>query len=127
MSEGYKNTLKNGKELYIPNWPVDVALVNLTMAGKYLGTDNVILISEINIPAVIVAIMGSDEPKKAAELIKHFVCQARVDGNKIDNNNIDSLFENDLSSVTEIFAHVIHAQYADFFNLGLAKEPSQEK
>ena len=121
---GYSATLKSQKEIYIPHWPVDVALENLTRAGQYLGTQAVINISELNIPAVIVAIMESKDPTQTASLIKHFICQARISGDKISESQIDSMFEGNLAEVAEIFAHVIAAQYADFFVSGLAKEPS---
>jgi len=123
---GYTATLKDGREIYIPAWPVNVSLENLTMAGKYLGTERVINISELNIAAVIYAISESAEPKEAANLVEHFVCQARIAGEKIEPNTINTMFEGDLKVVAEIFAHVIHSQYADFFASGLAKETSQE-
>lgn len=122
---GYHATLKDMKEIYIPHWPVDVALENLTRAGQHLGTDAVIRISELNIPAVIVAIMDAKDPNQTASLIKHFICQARISGSKIEPNQIDNMFEGNLAQVAEIFAHVIAAQYADFFVSGLAKELSQ--
>ncbi len=121
---GYSAHLKSQKEIYIPYWPVDVALENLTRAGQYLGTDAIIRIAEVNVPAVIVAIMDAKDPNQTASLIKHFICQARIAGQKIEPSQIDSMFEGNLAEVAEIFAHVIAAQYADFFESGLAKEPS---
>lgn len=123
----YTATIKDGRAIAIPAWPINVALENLTHAGKYLGTENVINIASLNIPAVIVAIMGSSEPEKCASIIKNFVCQARIAGNKIEPGTIDTMFDADLAVVTEIFAHVVHAQYSDFFASGLAKEPSPSK
>ena len=129
----YQATLKDGQAIAVPSWPIDVALENLTHAGKYLGTENVINIAtlrsddSLNIPAVIVAIMGSSEPKLCASIIKQFVCQARISGSKIEPGNIDNMFDNDLAIVAELFAHVIHAQYSDFFESGLAKELSPNK
>ena len=123
---GYTAKLKDGRDIYIPNWPVNVSLENLTMAGKYLGTERVINISELNVAAVIYAIAESPEPKEAANLVEHFVCQARIAGEKIDPSTINTMFEGDLKAIAEIFAHVIHSQYADFFVSGLAKENSQE-
>jgi hypothetical protein len=123
----YQATLKDGRAIAIPSWPIDVALENLTHAGKYLGTENVINIASLNIPAVIVAIMGSDEPKLCASIIKQFVCQARIAGSKIEIGTLDTMFDNDLSTVTELFAHVVHAQYHDFFESGLAKAHSPSK
>ena len=124
MSEGYNATLKNGEEIYIPPWPIDVSLENLARAGKSLGNDNVVLISKLNIPAVINGIMKSKDPEESANLIKHFVCQARISGKKITPDTLDDLFVDKLAMVAEIFAHVMHYQYNDFFELGLAKDLS---
>ena len=123
----YKANIKDGRAIFIPAWPVDVALENLTQIGKCLGMDNVINISTINIPAVIVSIMDSEDHKLTSSMIKHFICQVRIEGNKITLETINSMFEGDLYSVAELFAHVIHSQYSDFFELGLAKELSQEQ
>lgn len=127
MKEPYRKRISDGREIYIPNWPVDVALENLTQVGKLLGTENVINISELNIPAAIVAIMKCENPKLATALIKHFVCQVRIDGSKIEPETISAMFEGDLYGVVELFTHVIHSQYSEFFSLGLAKEASQDK
>ena len=127
MKELYKKTIQDGREIYIPSWPVDVALENLTQIGKLLGTENIIRISELNVPAAIVAIMKCDNPKLATAMIKHFVCQVRIAGNKITPSTINDMFEGDLHAVIELFTHVIHSQYADFFSLGLAKEVSPEQ
>jgi len=123
---GYTAKIKDGREIFIPAWPVNVALENLTMAGKYLGTTRVIDISELNVASVIFAIAESSEPKEAANLVEHFVCQARIAGEKIDPSTINTMFADDLKTVAEIFAHVVHSQYADFFVSGLAKENSPE-
>ena len=122
MAEGYSATLENGEDIYIPPWPVDVSLENLARAGKSLGNDNVVLISKLNIPAVINGIMNSKDPEETANLIKHFVCQARISGKKITPDTLDEIFTNKLAMITEVFAHVMHYQYNDFFELGLAKE-----
>ena len=127
MKESYTKTIQDGREIYIPHWPVDVALENLTQVGKLLGTENVIRISEGNVQAAIVAVMGCDNPKLAAALIKHFVCQVRIAGSKIEPNTINSMFEGDLHAIIELFTHVIVCQYADFFSLGLAKVASPEQ
>lgn len=124
--EGFSSTLKDGREIYIPYWPVDISLQNLTKAGQYLGTESVIRISEKNIPSAIVAITEATEPERTALLVKHFVCQARVDGNKITPEQVDSYFMGKLGEVLEIFTLVVHAQYYDFFKSGLVKEPSQQ-
>ena len=122
----YKANLKDGRSIFIPAWPVDVALENLSLAGKQLGTENIINISSLNIPAVIVAVMGAEDPKQSAGLIKHFLCTVRMDGEKILPETINKMFSGDLSAVAELFAHVIHSQYASFFESGLAKANSQD-
>jgi hypothetical protein len=127
MSSGYSGKLKDLREIYVPHWPVDVSLENLTKAGQYLGTESMIFISELNIPAVVVAISESKDPEGCAALIKHFVCNASLEGDKITPSSFDEIFKGKLHVVAEIFAHVVHAQYADFFEQGLAKEPSQAK
>ena len=127
MKEPYKRTLANGSEIYIPNWSVDVALENLTQAGKVLGSENIISISELNKASAIVALMNAENPKLASQLVKHFICQVRIDGNKITPETINNMFDGKLGLVLELFTHVIHSQYADFFSSGLAKEVSPEQ
>lgn len=123
----YNATIKDGREIYIPTWAVDVALENVTKAGKYLGTNHVINISSLKLPAAIVALMEAEDPKQATNLIKHFICQVRIDGNKITLETIDDMFEGNLIVVLELFTHVMYSQYNDFFEQGLAKEPSLGK
>ena len=120
----YNATLKSGKEIYIPEWDVSTSLENLTRAGKYLGTDNVINASSLNIPSAIKGLMEANDPEQASALIKHFVCQVRISGKKITPDTLDEMFSNKLAMIAEIFAHVMHYQYNDFFELGLAKEVS---
>ena len=62
----YTATLKDMREIYIPSWPVDVALENLAKAGQILGTHNVIAMSEINTTAVSVALMDTKEPQHSS-------------------------------------------------------------
>lgn len=124
MSEGYHATLKDGQEIYIPNWPAKVAFENLTQATKYLGQDNVINISTLNVPAAMLAVMGSDDPQASTKLVLHFICQARIDGEKITPADADF---HGMSLIIELFTHVMHSQYNDFFVSGLAKAPSLDK
>lgn len=126
MKEPYKRKIKDGRDIYIPNWPVDVALENLTKAGKVLGSENIINISELNQASAIVALMNANDAALASRLVKHFICQVRIDGNKIEDKTINDMFEGQLEIVLELFTHVIHSQYADFFSSGLAKVVSQE-
>lgn len=124
--EKYTATLKDGREIYVPTWPASVALQNLTSAGKYIGTTNLLAISELNIPSVILAITEAEDAQQTTALIKHFVCGARIEGQKLTEGQFDSEFEGNIYVAAELFAHVIKAQYADFFEQGLAKEISQE-
>ena len=127
MNKSYRSTIKDGREIYIPTWPVDVALQNLTRAGKLIGTNSIIQIAELNVAASIVAVMQCEDPATVSAMIKHFVCQVRIDGSKITPDTINEMFSGDLHGVVELFTHVIHSQYSDFFDLGLAKVNSQEQ
>ena len=124
MSDGYTGELTDGKAIFIPNWSVKVQYENLTQACKYLGQDNVITISALNIPAAILAVMGSEDAQASTELVLHFTKQARIDGKKIDDTLIEEL---GMYVVIELFAHVMHSQFNDFFVSGLAKAHSQNK
>lgn len=127
MKEPYKAKINDGRPIYIPNWPIDVSLENLTLAGRLLGQNNLINIASLNTAAAIVAIMSATDHKQTAALVKHFICQVRIDGSKISTETINEMFEGNLEVVLELFTHVIHSQYNDFFNLGLAKAPSLDK
>jgi len=122
---GYSGTLKDGREIYVPHWAVDVSLENLTNAAQYLGADNLLSISQNSAPAAIIAITQAKDAKATAALVQYFVCSARVDGDKITSSGFNSMFTGKIHEALEIFATVVHAQYADFFELGLAKETSQ--
>ena len=124
MKENYRATIEDGREIYIPNWSVKVQYENLSQACKYLGQENVINISALNVPAAMVALMGSEDAKASTDLILHFVQQVRINGDKI---NIDSMDELGAPVVMELFTHVMHSQYNDFFESGLAKAHSQSK
>lgn len=122
-STGYEAELKDGSTIFIPKWPCSVGLENLTKAGKYIGGNNMITIAtELSMATVILAITESEDAKQTAALIKHFVCSARLNGEKIMVNTYESLFEGNLTLSIEIFTHVVKAQYQDFFESGLAKE-----
>ena len=123
----YKKSLKDGRAIYIPNWPVDVALENLSKAGKVLGAENLVMISEGSTPNAIHALMSAEDPALATIVIKHFICQVRIDGSKITPETINDMFEGQLSVVMELFVHVIVSQFAEFFSSGLAKANSPDK
>ena len=118
---GYKSNLRDGRSIYIPNWSVKVQFENLTQVCKYLGQDNVLEISSLNIPVAMIAIMGSDDAEACTDLVMHFVQQARVEGEKVTIDSIETL---GMPIIIELFAHVIKSQYSDFFVLGLAKDHS---
>ena len=121
---GYSAELFDGREIYIPNWSVKVQFENLTKACKYLGQDNVINISSLNVPAAMIAVMGSDDPELSTKLVLWFTQQVRIDGAKITSESIDEL---GMPTVMELFAHVMFSQYNDFFVSGLAKANSPAK
>ena len=121
--EGYRGKLTDGRDVFIPRWPVDVALENLGKVGKYLGVENVIRIADPNTAAALFSMTDSDDPKNTAGIIKHFVCTVRCDGDRITPESYDSL---DIKLIPELFALVVHAQYFDFFESGLARENSPE-
>ena len=124
MAENYKGNLADGREVYIPNWSVKVQFENLTQACKYLGQQEVINISTLNVPAAMLAIMGSDDAEATSQMILHFVQQARIAGDKITLNSADEL---GMATVVELFVHVLHSQFNDFFVSGLAKAVSPNK
>ena len=125
MQEGYSAQLKDGREIYIPIWPATVQFENLTQACKHLGQDEVVNIStSVNVPAAMLAVMGSDDAEASTQLVLHFTQQARIEGKKISAGSLDDL---GMATIIELFAHVLHSQYSDFFVSGLAKDNSQPK
>jgi len=123
--KGYKDTLSNGKDIFIPSWPVDIALENLAKAGQFIGTDRLVSIANKSVPDVIIAIANSEDPTNTAGLIKHFCCSARIGGEKVSPGDFDEIFKGSLKDVAEIFSLVMHSQYHDFFESGLAEVSSQ--
>lgn len=121
MSNNYTGNLEDGRTIFIPSWSAVVQFENLTQACKYLGQDNVIQISSLNVPAAMLAVMGSEDAKATTELVMHFVQQARIEGDKITPDSMDKL---GLPVILELFVHVMHSQYNDFFVSGLAKAAS---
>lgn len=122
MSEGYKAKLKDGQEIYIATWTPSVALENLTQAGKYIGLDNLLNISKLtklSMHAVIVAISEAEDSETTLKLIQHFICTVGMDGDRITEATFDTIFEGKLPLIVEVFTHVVHSQYADFFEQGL--------
>jgi len=124
MSKGYTATLEQEQVIYIANWSPAVALGNLTQAGKYIGIDSLLAISKLDKMAThttILAIAEAEDADNTMELIQHFVCSAAMDGERITRQNFDIKFENELYLAIEIFCHVVHSQYASFFEQGLVE------
>jgi hypothetical protein len=124
MSNDYHGKLDDGREIFIPSWTVKVQYENLTQACKYLGQDNVVTISALNVAAAVLAVMGSDDAEASTQLVIHFTQQARIEGEKITPASINEL---GMFTVIELFAHVMYSQYNDFFVSGLAKARCQSK
>lgn len=124
--KGYKAPLKNGKKIFIDNWPVEIALGNLTLASRVLGPDYVRQIADLDHKATIKAIVNAQDHKGTAEFIAHCVTCVVLDGVRITPELLDTQFEGKLHEVAELFTHVIHSQYHDFFDYGLAEDNSQE-
>ena len=125
MREGYTATLTEGQDIYIPMWPANVQFENLTQVCKHIGQDQVVEIStNLNVPAAMLAVMGSGDAEASTKLMLHFVQQARIDGKKIDIISMDDL---GMAVIIELFVHVLYSQYNDFFVSGLAKVPSLQK
>lgn len=123
---GYNAKLKDGSKIRIDNWPPFIGIKNLTNCSKILGDDNVVAISKLSTHAAIAAIMNAKDSDLCAKLITHFCTCAVVDGKRIDAETFDSMFEKKMHIVIEIFTHVVHSQYNDFFVHGLVRAPSPE-
>lgn len=118
---GYKAVLEDGRDIYVPTWDATTAYTNLTNTSAIIGIDNLVAISQDNVPAAIMALATAEDANKSAQLLKHMVCEARVDGEKILPMSFDDKFKDKLYLAMEIFNHVMIAQYRDFFERGLAK------
>jgi hypothetical protein len=101
-----------------------VGFENLTKTAQYIGADSLVAISGRNIPAAILAITSAAEPRKTAELIKYYVCSARIAGEKITPDVYEERFNGNLYEAIEIFTIVAHAQYDEFFRQGLVRDSS---
>jgi|TARA_R110002020_G_scaffold191811_1_gene391770 hypothetical protein len=125
MNKGYTDALEDGRQIYIPDWSATIQFENLTQVCKILGQDNVIAIAtDKNVPAAMLAVMNAEDNKEATEIVMWCVQQARIDGEKILPSTLNSL---GMATIIEVFAHVLHSQYSDFFVSGLAKAHSQSK
>lgn len=128
FDRGTSGTLKNGSDFYIPVWPCDVALQNLATASKMLGMERLVTIAvDKDVQQLLVGIALAASPKALTSMVFHYVGACRVDGMKLESvDAITNEYDGRLEVVMEIFVEVLHAQYARFFELGLAKENSPE-
>jgi hypothetical protein len=127
MSAGYKATLEDGREIYIPIWDATTGFTNLTTTASIIGIDNLVIISQDDVATVILALATAKDANKAASLLKNAVCEVRIDGDKIMPAAFDELFKDQMYLAAELFNHVMIAQYKDFFGRGLAKVNSPAK
>lgn len=128
MVSGYSAKLSGGQNIYVADWLPSVALQNLTQAGKYIGVDNLLAISKLDkysIHTAILAVTEATDPEMIMDLIKHFVCTAAMDGDRILSTSFDETFKGNLFLIMELFSHVIKSQYSDFFALGLVEGQPQ--
>ena len=121
---GYNAELQNGSKIRIDNWPPIIGIKNLNNCSKILGDANVLAISKKDLHATTVAIMNAENPDLVSKLVTHFCTCVVLDGKRIAADTFDQDFEGKLNVVVELFMHVIHSQYFDFFEYGLVKEPS---
>jgi hypothetical protein len=121
----YTATLKDGSEIYVPTWNATVAYTNLTRCTEVIGIDALVNIAQDNVPAVVLALATAKDADIASQLLKHMVCEARMNGDKIMPNSFDETFKDQMYKAAEIFNHVIMAQYKDFFVQGLEEANSQ--
>tara|TARA_R110000851_G_scaffold272244_1_gene424938 strand:- start:160 stop:579 length:420 start_codon:yes stop_codon:yes gene_type:complete len=115
---GYSANLDDGREIYIPKWSAKIQFENLTQACKIFGQDSIITISALNVPAAMLAVMGSDDGELSTKFMFHVVQQARMDGDKLTAASINAM---PMIEIVELFTHVLHSQFNDFFVSGLAK------
>lgn len=113
---GYTAHIEDGREIYIPSWPVNVQLQNLTEVSKVFGPDSVVAMAKLELRETIKAVMNAEDAEKSMSLIKHFIQQVRIDGNKVTAETMDDMFEDKLRVVLELFTHLIHSQYNGFFD-----------
>lgn len=122
---GYTAKLEDGREIYVPIWDATTGFTNLNTITEAIGIDNLVDISQDSVPTAIQALATASDSDRAAALLKHMVCEARIDGDKITQTTFDDKFVNDMYGAVEVFTHVLIAQYKAFFERGLAKANSQ--
>lgn len=121
---GYTATLENGLDIYVPKWNATTGFTNLTNIVEILGIDNLVAIAQNSIPTTILALSTAKDANRAAAVLKHMVCEARVNGSKIQPQSFDEEYGDKMYEAIEIFTHVMVAQFNDFFVRGLAKASS---
>ena len=117
-------TLKDGREMYMPQWGVFVAHENLGKLNEVFNQESLaeIILGERPLAAFVRATMNNKDPQEAASLTRYVVSQARIDGKKV------STFVDDLTLelCAEIFTEILKSQYKSFLEYGLAEASSQD-
>jgi hypothetical protein len=123
----YHAVLKDGSEIYVAQWSASVAFMNLGKVCKAFGPARVEAIAKLDDKSMLNArasLMDSDNPEKTYKAMEHFVCTVGMDGKRVLPNVFDEMFSEDMLKAVEIFTHVVHAVYCDFFEQGLVEDSS---
>ena len=116
-------TLKDGSEMYMPQWGVFVAHENLGKLNEIFHQDMLseMILGEKPLAAFVHATLNNKDPHEAASLTRFVVSQARIDGKKV-STYIDEV---SLELCAEIFTAILKSQYESFLEFGLAEVTSQ--
>ncbi len=122
--EGYRAKLQTkgfvGKPIYIKNWPINTLLTNISHATRLWGADELVAVAKLDLQAAMRCATKSGAGEEGADLILHMIKSVTLDGKSLDVADLNHLFEARPITAIEIFMHVIHSQYDDFFASGLA-------
>ena len=124
----YHAVLKDGTEIFVAQWSASVAFMNLGKVCKAFGKARVEAIAkldEYSINNAKASLMDTEDAEKTYAAMQHFVCTIGMDGKRVLPNTFDDMFSEDMGKAVEIFAHVVHAVYSDFFEQGLTEDSSQ--
>jgi len=124
----YHAVLKDGSEIFCAKWDASVAYMNLGKVCKAFGSARIEAIAkldEYSVRNAMASIMETEDAEKTYASMQHFVCTVAMDGKRVRPNVFDEMFSENLHKGVEIFAHVVHAVYNDFFEQGLAEDSSQ--
>ena len=121
----YTATLKDGSQIFIAQWSASVAFINLGKVCNAFGSGRVEAIAKLSQVDVLASLMDTQTPEECENILKHFVSTVSIDSQRIQPNNYNDIFAEDFAKATEVFMHVVHAVYNDFFVSGLAEVVSQ--